>query len=293
MPERPGDLLHSMLEASAVVAPGCYDCLSAAVQERAGFTALFLSGAGVAASAAGLPDLGLLSFEELARTARNVVNRAHVPVIVDGDTGFGNELSVVRTVEELGRLGVAAVMIEDQTSPKRCGHLEGKDVIDAGDFVRKIQAAHEAGAASGIRVIARTDALAVNGLDDAVERAAAAREAGADLTFVEAMRSMSELREVAERVPGPKMYALSGGQSPSPSFRELEELGYRLLVIPGAALVPAIQGMRAVAEAMLADGSNEAVERHGMTPRDIFKTVGLDHWLKLAAHFSGDKEATT
>jgi 2-methylisocitrate lyase-like PEP mutase family enzyme len=103
MPDRPGDQLHALLEAAAVVAPGCYDCLSAAVQERAGFPALFLSGAGVAASAAGLPDLGLLSFEELARTARNVVNRASVPLIVDGDTGFGNELSVVRTVEELGR----------------------------------------------------------------------------------------------------------------------------------------------------------------------------------------------
>jgi 2-methylisocitrate lyase-like PEP mutase family enzyme len=214
-----------------------------------------------------------------------------VPLIVDGDTGFGNELSVVRTVEELGRLGVAAVMLEDQTSPKRCGYLEGKDVIETGAYVRKIQAAHEAGAASGIRVIARTDALAVNGLDDAIERATAAHEAGADLTFVEAMRSVDDLREVAERVPGPKMYALSGGHSPSPSFAELEDLGYRLLVIPGAALVPAIQGMRAVAETMLAQGSNEAVERHGMVPRDIFRTVGLDHWLELAAHFS-DEEAT-
>jgi 2-methylisocitrate lyase-like PEP mutase family enzyme len=291
MGDRPGDRLHAMLDAAAVVAPGCYDCLSAAVQERAGFTALFVSGAGVAASAAGLPDLGLLSFEELARTARNIVNRARVPVIVDGDTGFGNELSVVRTVEELGALGVAAVMIEDQTSPKRCGHLEGKDVIEADAYLRKIQAAHEAGATSGIRVIARTDALAVHGLDDAIERATAAHQAGADLTFVEAMGSMDELREVAQRVPGPKMYALSGGRSPSPSFRELEQLGYRLLVIPGAGLVPAIQGMRAVAETMLADGSNEAVERHGMTPRDIFKTVGLDHWLELAAHFS-DEEAT-
>jgi 2-methylisocitrate lyase-like PEP mutase family enzyme len=276
-----------MLEVESVVAPGCYDCLSAAVQERAGFGALFLSGAGVAASAAGLPDLGLLSFEELAHTARNVVNRARVPLIVDGDTGFGNELSVYRTVEELGQLGVAAVMIEDQTSPKRCGHLEGKDVIATHDYARKIAAAHEAAAGSGIRVIARTDALAVNGLDDAIERAIAAREAGADITFVEAMRSMDELAVVAERVPGFKMYALSGGHSPSPSFTELAALGYRLLVIPGAALVPAIQSMRATAEAMFASGTNEAVESHGMIPRDIFETVGLDQWLELAAHLGG------
>jgi 2-methylisocitrate lyase-like PEP mutase family enzyme len=267
-----------------VFVPGCYDCLSAAVLERVGFQALFLSGAGVAASAAGLPDLGLTSLGELLTVAGNVIGRAGVPVIVDADTGFGNELNATRTITELGRRGAAAVTIEDQVFPKRCGHLGAKEVVPREEFASKIRAARRACDAAGMLLIARTDALRLHGPAEAIERGRAAVDAGAHVVFVEAPRSIEEVRHVAASVPGPKLYNLAtGGLSPAVPLEELGALGFDLVIEPGAALMPAVHAMRTAGEELRRSGTGAALERIGLSPADVFRQVGLDDWLAQEA----------
>ncbi|MGW4421413.1 isocitrate lyase/PEP mutase family protein [Streptosporangium sp. NPDC004631] len=283
----PSERLGALLEQDApVFAGGCYDSLSAAVLERAGFPALFVSGAGVSASVIGMPDLGLLSLEELVRTARNIINRSAVPVVVDADTGFGNELNVTRTIRELVRAGAAGVMLEDQTSPKRCGQLDGKDVVDADTFVRKIAAAADARGDSGMKIIARTDALAIHGLEESLSRVRRAHDAGADITFVEAPRTDDQVREIGGRSPGWPMYGLTGSIVPSYGRDELRELGFRFVTLPGVALMPMISEVGKAARAVLRTGSHDPLDAYDMVPRDIFETVGLGEWLSLGKRLS-------
>jgi 2-methylisocitrate lyase-like PEP mutase family enzyme len=185
-----------------VVAPGAYDCLTARAIEQAGFPAVYMTGAGTAATL-GYPDYGLLTMTEMADNVGRIAGAVGVPVIADADTGYGNELNVVRTVREYARRGAAALHIEDQVSPKRCGHLDRKEVIPAGDFVSKVRAAAEHRPDPDLVLIARTDAAAVLGLDEAVERVNRALEAGADLAFVEAPQTLDDVAAVHERVDGP------------------------------------------------------------------------------------------
>lgn len=263
--------------------PGCYDCISSALLEEAGFPALFISGAGVSASVLGMPDLGLLSFHELAQAAGNIIRRSQVPVIVDADTGFGNELNTYRTVTELGALGAAAVVIEDQVSPKRCGHMSGKDVVTRSAFRGKIRAARRACDEYEMLLIARTDAIAVTGVDDALSRATDAADAGADITFVEAPRTLAEVRQVGTNPDAQwKLYnAATGGRSPALSVTELAAQGFSLVLEPAISLYPAIHGIRAAAKQVLHDQSSTSLLSFGMTPRDIFEAVGLAEWSAL------------
>jgi 2-methylisocitrate lyase-like PEP mutase family enzyme len=254
------------------------------VLARAGFEALFLSGAGVAASAVGLPDLGLTSFSELLGVATNTIRRTDLPVIVDADTGFGNELNVTRTVRELGMAGAAAVTIEDQAFPKRCGHVGAKDVVEVAEFVSKVRAARRACDEYEMLLIARTDAIGVVGLEDAIARSIAAHEAGADILFLEAPRTVDEVERIAAAVNAPKLYNLAtGGVSPAVPIDRLGALGYDLILEPGAALMPAIHAMKSAADDMRRDQSTAVLERLGLRPRDIFAEVGLDAWLELEA----------
>jgi 2-methylisocitrate lyase-like PEP mutase family enzyme len=272
------------MEDGPVFVPGCYDCLSAAVLERVGFPALFLSGAGVAASAAGLPDLGLTSLGELLTVAGNVIGRAGVPVIVDADTGFGNELNAIRTITELGRRGAAAVTIEDQVFPKRCGHLGAKEVVALEEFASKIRAGRRACDDAGVLLIARTDALRLHGVEDAIDRGRAAVDAGADVVFVEAPRTVAEVQQVAAGVPGPKLYNLAtGGVSPAVALEELGALGFEIVIEPGAALMPAVHAMRAAGDELRRTGTGAPLERIGLSPADVFNEVGLEDWLRQEA----------
>ncbi|MFC5995765.1 oxaloacetate decarboxylase [Pseudonocardia hispaniensis] len=281
--------LAQLLATGPVLAAGVYDCLSAAVMQEAGFPALALSGAGVAMAAAGVPDLGLLSFGELLHTTAALTRRARVPVIVDADTGFGNPLNVTRTCEDLARAGADAIVLEDQTFPKRCGHLTGKQVTEAGEFIAKLRAARRALDGTATLLIARIDALAVHGVQDAIVRATRAHDAGADVTFVEAPTSRQEVEEIAATVPGLKMYNLAtGGRSPSLSAADLDELGFRLILVPGLALMPAIAAMRDAAAEVLATGSDAPLLRYGLSPRDMFEVVGLSRWLRLESDFAVD-----
>jgi 2,3-dimethylmalate lyase len=277
-----GARLSALLEQGFVVAGGAYDALSATLLEGVGYEAIYLSGAGVTISRLGMPDLGLITLTEMLDVARRVVQRAGVPVIADVDTGFGGAINVARTVEEFAAAGVAAIQLEDQEFPKRCGHLDGKSVIPREDFVTKVKVADRVRAGTGMLVIGRTDAIAVEGLDAAIDRANAALDAGADIAFVEAPRSMAEVEAVAARVGGRKLFNLvAGGNSPDIAFSELERLGFALAILPPLGLVAAYEAIGRLGAEVLASGSDEPLRALDVPPRKLFETYGLDEWLAV------------
>jgi 2-methylisocitrate lyase-like PEP mutase family enzyme len=229
-------LRHLVAAPEIVVAPGCYDALSALLIEHAGFSAAYLSGASIAYTRFGRPDIGLVSMSEVADTVGVIRERVALPLIVDADTGFGNALNVMRTVRLFAARGAAAIQLEDQTMPKRCGHLREKRLVPAAEMVGKIKAALDARPDDDTLIIARTDAIAVEGFEAALDRAEAYREAGADMLFVEAPRSATELAGVAERFRGraPLMANMvEGGQTPIQDAAQLQALGYSLVIFPG------------------------------------------------------------
>jgi 2-methylisocitrate lyase-like PEP mutase family enzyme len=219
-----------------LVAPGVFDGLSAALAEAAGFEALYLSGASLAYTRLGMPDVGLVTASELVDALARIRERTELPILVDADTGFGNALNVQRTVRLFERAGASAVQIEDQAFPKRCGHLSGKSLIPTDEMVGKIRAALDARSSRELLIVARTDAIAVEGFECALARARAYAEAGADLLFVEALRSREELAAVPQRLAdGPPLVAnmVEGGATPPLSAAELEALGYAVVIFPG------------------------------------------------------------
>ncbi|WP_134701035.1 oxaloacetate decarboxylase [Ammoniphilus sp. YIM 78166] len=226
-----------------IIAPGVYDCVSAKLVEGAEFEALYMTGYGTSASLLGMPDYGYITLNEMADNAGRIARSVDIPLIADADTGFGNALNVIRTVQEYEKRGVAAFHIEDQVFPKRCGHMEGKMVIPMEEHVQKIRAAVDA--REHLLIIARTDARAPLGLDEAIRRAVAYKEAGADIIFVDAPQSAQELEVIAKEVEGP-LFAnmVEGGKTPSLSARELEKLGYKIVVYPVSTLYSAVKAMQ-------------------------------------------------
>ena len=233
-------LLRNRLRAPDIlVVPGVYDALTALMAERAQFEALYLSGAAIAYSRLGGPDIGLVSMREVADAVAVVTERTDLPLIVDGDTGFGNALNAQRAVRLFSRLGAAAMQIEDQTMPKRCGHLDQKSLVTQAEMVGKIRACTDARPSDDFLIIARTDAIAVEGFDRALDRADAYVEAGADVLFVEALSSEAEMREVCARFEGrvPLMANMvEGGRTPLKSASELNAIGFDLVIFPGGAV---------------------------------------------------------
>jgi 2-methylisocitrate lyase-like PEP mutase family enzyme len=230
------DLAARLRRGGILVAPGVYDALTAHIAAGAGFEALYLSGAAIAYSRLGRPDVGLVSMSEVAETVALVRDRVACPLIVDADTGFGNVLNVQRTVRTFERAGATVIQLEDQTFPKRCGHLENKTVIPAAEMVGKIKAAVDARASSHTLIIGRTDAGAIDGIEPAIERAHLYAEAGADILFVEAPRSRAELAMVAKALSGvaPLMANIvEGGRTPALGADDLAALGYALVIFPG------------------------------------------------------------
>src|SRR3954451_5093885 len=263
-----------------VLAPGAYDRLSARLIERAGFPAVYMTGFGASASLLGRPDVGLLSFAEMAGHARRLVQAVDVPVIADADDGYGNPLNVMRTVREYAAAGVAALHMEDQVSPKRCGHMEGKDVIDAAEMVEKVRAAVEARGDGELLIIARTDARAVEGLDPALECARRYREAGADALFVEAPESEQEIEAVAGAFPDvPLVFNwVDGGKTPQLPVDRIRELGFALVIFPVTTLFAAA---RAVSEVL------GRIDQHDVPSFDVFTDmIGLPEMRALEARFA-------
>src|SRR5262245_25389129 len=242
---RPTARLRQMLNAPGiVVAPGAYDGFSARLIEAAGFRCVYMTGAGTAASHLGQPDLGLATLTEMANHAGHLASCVSLPVIADADTGYGNVLNVVRTVREYERAGVAGLHLEDQVAPKKCGHIAGKQVVPTQEFVDKIRAAVEYRTDPDLVIIARTDARAVTGLDDAIERGNRYAEAGADMIFVEAPQSEAELERVAREVKAPLLANMvAGGRTPGLTAAALERLGFKLAIFPAVCLGAVIPAM--------------------------------------------------
>jgi 2-methylisocitrate lyase-like PEP mutase family enzyme len=242
-----------------LVAPGVFDGLSARLTEQAGFAAVYASGGAVARSA-GVPDLGLLSLSEIVARLEMIVDTVEIPLIADADTGYGNALNVQRAVRAFERAGVAALHLEDQTFPKKCGHYDDKGLVPTAEMAQKLKAARDALRDPDFIVIARTDAIAVEGFAAALDRAAAYSEAGADVIFVEAPTTEEEIAAVARRFPGWKLINMfQGGKTPLLPVARLEQLGYNIVIIPSDLQRAAIRAMQRALAAIARDGSTAAM----------------------------------
>jgi 2-methylisocitrate lyase-like PEP mutase family enzyme len=266
------------------IAPGAYDCITARSIAQAGFGAVYMTGAGTAATL-GYPDYGLLTMSEMADNAGRIAAAVDVPVIADADTGYGNELNATRTVREYERRGVAGLHIEDQGFPKKCGHLDNKVIVSLDEYLAKIQAAVAARRDPDFLIIARTDSRAVFGFDEAIRRANAALAVGADMAFIEAPQTMEEVAAVPRLVKGPCLLnVVWRGKTPEVAFGEAERMGYRLPIVPGL-LFKAVMG---VCDAMLSElrsTDRHPIPMHSMTVREAFRRVGADEWDAVSDRF--------
>lgn len=279
--------LRKQLESTElIVAPGAWDGISARLIEQAGFAVAYMTGAGVAA-ANGYPDFGLVTLTEMTAAARTLTRSVSIPVIADADTGFGNALNVRRTVQEYEKSGVAAIQIEDQLFPKRCGHLEGKELVPTAEFVEKIAAAAAARSEGGVLIVARTDARAVTGLDDAIERANRALDAGADIAFVEAPQTVEEAAAIARRLNGPGLLNLvPGGKTPNIPLSQVAELGFRIAILPGLLLTSMMSAADLALSSVRSKGRVEA-RADDLSVRDLFNRLGALEWQFPSGSFTG------
>ncbi|GAA1022360.1 carboxyvinyl-carboxyphosphonate phosphorylmutase [Acrocarpospora pleiomorpha] len=286
----PGARLRALLARDEpLVMPGAWDCMSARLLQDAGFEAVGVSGAGVSVARLGLPDLGFLGLSDMADTVRAIAANVEVPVLADADTGFGNTLSAIRTVREFTAAGAAGLHIEDQTFPKRCGHLDGKQVISADEYLTKLSAVVQERPDPDFVVIARTDVLAVEGVDAAIDRANRALEVGADVVMIEAVETLEQVQRIGREVSGAKLYNLAtGGRGPRLTVAELHGLGFGWIVMPGLAMAGVVDGIRQAAAAALRDGDDEHVAALGFSPQDFFELGGLSMWRELERKYPSE-----
>ena len=287
----PADLLRALLAQDRLhVMPCCYDALSAKLIEQAGFDLTFMSGFAASASRIGQPDLGLMSYSEVQDQARNITETLAIPLIADGDTGYGNAMNVRRTVKGLARAGAAAVMIEDQVAPKRCGHTPGKAVVgkdEAFDRIRAAVDAREEGA--DILILARTDARHEHGLAEAIERAAKFKELGADILFVEAPKTVAEMQEICQALPGPKMANIvEGGETPDLSHKELQEIGYAIAAYPLTLMASAMKAMVTTLQQLKSD---EDRAPGLMDFRELRDRIGFNDYYEVSANYETSKRS--
>ena len=267
-----------------ITAPGAYDCITARLVEQAGFAAVYMTGAGTAATL-GYPDYGLVTMSEMTANAGRLAAATTLPVIADADTGYGNELNVVRTVREYERRGVAGIHIEDQGFPKRCGHLEDKVVIPLSDYLAKIRAAASAKRDPDFLLIARTDSRAVLGFEEAIRRANAALEASADMAFVEAPQTREEVAAIPRLVGGPCLLnVVWRGKTPDISLDDAQSMGYKVAIVP-ALLFTAVIGVCDATLEELRRTRRHPVPAADLTPAEAFRRLGAEEWDHLRARF--------
>ncbi len=276
--------LRSLVERDGMtVAPGAYDCITATLIAQAGFPAIYMTGAGTAACH-GYPDYGLLTMSEMVGNASRIAATVDLPVIADADTGYGNELNVVRTVHEFERHGIAAIHIEDQVFPKKCGHLDNKEIIPFGDYIAKVRAAVDARRSPDFVIIARTDARAVVGFEEAIKRANAALAAGADIAFVEAPQTMDEIKAVPELVDGPCLLnVVRRGKTPAIELNVAEAMGYKLAILP-TLLFRGVIGCCEELLAQLKSGIFPTPPKD-LSPHEAFARFGADEWDALRERY--------
>jgi 2-methylisocitrate lyase-like PEP mutase family enzyme len=286
----PAETLRARISAKPiVVAPGVYDAFTALVATQAGFATLYVSGAAIAYTKLGRPDIGLVSMNEVADTITLIRDRVGAHLIVDADTGYGNALNVVRTVRTFERAGASAIQLEDQDFPKRCGHLDGKGLIPANEMAGKIKAALDTRISRDTLVIARTDAVAVEGFERAIERATLYKEAGADMLFVEAPKTREELARVVKALPGIPLMAnmVEGGKTPPLPAAELEAIGFALVIFPGG-IVRALAHHAAGYYASLASNGTTEPFRNQMLDFDgLNRVIGTPEMIALGKQYEG------
>lgn len=269
-----------------LVAPGCFDGLSARLVQEAGFEAAYLSGGAVARSM-GIPDIGLVTMSENIERAAQVASVINIPIIADADTGYGNAVNLVRTVREFERAGVAAIHIEDQITPKRCGHLDGKEVIPLAEMLHKLKAALANRSDPDFCIIARTDARGVNGFDDAIKRGQAFAKIGVDAIFVEAPQSEEELAEIPKRIPNIPLLVnvFKGGKTPMLPVERLEKMGFRIAIYPSETQRAAIYAMRTALSTLRREGTTESIDAALTTFKERDRVVDLDAWQKIEQQY--------
>ena len=271
----------------AVLLPGASNALTARIIEDLGFKAIYVTGAGITNTFLGVPDVGLISMTELANHVSAIRDVVALPLIVDADTGFGNPLNVARTIRVLERSGANAIQLEDQEFPKRCGHFSGKSVIASTDMVQKIRAAADARVDPDLVIVARTDALATHGFEDAIERAAAYIEAGADMTFVEAPRTREQIVEIPKRVKAPQFINIvAGGVTPMIALDELKSMGYSMVLYANAALQASVAATQKVLKHLKAHGSLDEVSAELASFEERQRLVGKQHYDALEKKYS-------
>jgi 2-methylisocitrate lyase-like PEP mutase family enzyme len=283
----PARLRALLAEPGPLVLPGCYDALSARLAEQAGFDAVYMTGFGAAASLLGRPDVGLLTASEMVEQAGRIVSATTCPVVGDADTGYGNALNAIRAVQQFERAGVAGVHIEDQVFPKRCGHLEDKQVVPAPEFLAKLDAVLAARRDPDFVVIARTDARGPLGLDAAIERGHAALGAGADALFVEAAQTVEEVERIAAEFRGSHLLYnwVDGGKSPALSLAELDALGFAMVIMPVTALFAATRAVQAAFASLRAEGTPRAGDTAGAFD-EFVDLIGVAEIRRLEDRFS-------
>jgi 2,3-dimethylmalate lyase len=287
-------LRQLLREPGIIVAPGAYDCLTAKLIAREGFPAVYMTGAGTALTRLGQPDLGVATLSEMVANAGAMAATVTVPLIADADTGYGGAINVYRTVREYENAGVAALHIEDQVFPKRCGHLEGKQVVPTEEMVIKLRAAVEARTDEDFVLIARTDALAVTGLDDTLRRCHAYIEAGADVLFVEALRTREEIERIVREVPVPLLYNfVEHGKSPLLPVDELQRIGFKVVIFPGSIMLAVLPLVRQILAEIKQRGTTDALLDRMTNVVELFETMGLSDMLALDARVAGGATATS
>ena len=278
-----------ILDNEILVMPGAYDAAAARIIEQAGFKAVTLGGYPTSASLLGKPDVSLLTLTEMAAHTRNIAEAVDIPVFTDGDTGYGNVINVARTVHEFERAGAAGMFIEDQIFPKRCGHMEGKQVIPPDEMLPKIKAAVDARHDQDFIIMARTDALAVHGVREAIERANKYYEAGADLIFIEAPTSKEEMIKINLEVSAPTMaIQIEGGKTPMFTTKELEDIDYNVVVFPISSLYAAAWAVKHVMKELITTGTTREFMDKMITFDDFNKLMGLNEIRKQEIHYYKD-----
>ena len=275
-----------MLDEDILVMPGCHDALSAKIIETVGFSAVTMGGYAATAASLARPDVSLLSLTENVSIVRKIAQAVDLPLFVDGDTGHGNVTNVQRTIREFENAGVAGLFIEDQVFPKRCGHMEGKQIIPTMEMVAKLKAAVDARVDEDLVIMARTDAIATSGINEAIERSNLYKEAGADLIFVEAPTSLEEMRHINKSIDAPTLaIQIEGGKTPLLTTKEIEELGFNIVVYPNATVYATAWALKELWEGLMREGTTKNFMDRMICFDDFNTFVGLDKIRELETHY--------
>ena len=287
---RTSEQFRNMIKASGVIQiPGCYDCITATIVERAGFPAAYLTGSGITLTLSGIPDLNTISYLELRQVVQNIRSAIQIPMLVDIDTGFGAPLNLYRLTKEFEQLDIAAVQIEDQKVPKKCGHELGRRLVRDEEMVKRIRTIHENRLENGLVIVARTDARTVVGLDEAIRRGRLYLDAGADVIFVESPESYEEVKKIASEIKGPVLFNnVEGGRSPFLSRQELEEAGVKMTIYPNAQTRVVAKKCMELLNTLQQTGTTAGMENEMLSHRELWSMFNSEKWVAIEKKYMPD-----